>query len=157
VWASYAKQVALAPPSADAKRQIALLPVDPRSGTRLATRSEGGITEAFRLDPSGRLDDTQYRIVSSLEAETMSADRVEVQGEDGYPQQGFRPGYPYYGQQQQPQAQQTNPFFGRGGLFGSFGRWSNDDRYPQQYQQQQQPQQPQRRFDPDYFWHNRMN
>ena len=157
VWSSYAKQVALAPPSSDAKRQIALLPIDPRSGTRLAGRSEGGITEAFRLDPNGRLDDTQYRIVSSLEAETASVERVDQGGEDGYPQQGgFRPGYPYYGQQQQQQPQQNGPFFGRGGLFGSFGRWSNDDRYQQQ-QPQQQPQQPQRRFDPDYFWHNRMN
>jgi membrane carboxypeptidase/penicillin-binding protein len=168
VWSSYAKQVALAPPSAEAKRQIALLPIDPRSGTRLATRSEGGITEAFRLDGNGRLDDTQYRIVSSLEAETASTDRLEQPGEDGYPPQGFRPGYPYYGNGQQqygqtyqgaPQ-QQPGGFFGnRGGLFGSFGRWSNDDRYQQQYQQQQQQpqQQPQRRFDPDYFWHNRMN
>ncbi len=159
VWASYAKQVALAPPSAEAKRQIALLPIDPRSGTRLASRGEGGITEAFRLDPNGRLDDTQYRIVSALEAETASLDRVDQGGDEGYPpgQQGFRPGYPYYGQAQQPQ--QPSGLFGRGGLFGSFGRWSNDDRYQQQYQQQQpqQSQQPQRRFDPDYFWHNRMN
>jgi membrane carboxypeptidase/penicillin-binding protein len=163
VWASYAKQVALAPPSAEAKRQIALLPIDPRSGTRLASRGEGGITEAFRLDPNGRLDDTQYRIVSALEAETASIDRVDPGGEEAYPQQGFRPGYPYYGngQQQYGQTYQAAPqppggLFGRGGgLFGSFGRWSNDDRYQQQYPQPQQ--QPQRRFDPDYFWHNRMN
>jgi hypothetical protein len=44
---------------------------------------------------------------------------------------------------QQPQYQQ--PQNGRG-LFGS---WSTQPPPP--------PQQPQRRFDPDYFWHNRVN
>jgi membrane peptidoglycan carboxypeptidase len=166
VWNDYAKQAPLAPPSAEAKRQIALLPVDPASGNRLA-RGQGGITEAFRIDASGRIDDTQYRIVSQSEAETAMVSRDDPD-QQGNPQQGFQTGYPY-GQptynngayRGQPQAP-SNPFFGHGGLFGS---WANDEQerqqqYQQQLQQQQQQQQLQqqrRRVDPDYFWNNRTN
>jgi membrane carboxypeptidase/penicillin-binding protein len=167
-WSSYARQALLAPPSPEARRQLALLPVDLRSGTRLAGRGEGGITEAFRVDPSGRIDDTQYRIVSELEAETAYVqrdDQYDQQGYPGYPG-GYQAGYPYYGSNRgEPYRAPPNPFpfFGRGGLFGSFNRddYDRQQQYQQQQQQQlqqQQQQQRQRRYDPDYLWHNdRMN
>ena len=150
-WRYYAKQAALAPPSAEAMRQIALVQVDPATGNRLM-QGEGGITEAFRLDPQGRLDDTQYRIVSELEAETSVYQRDERQPDQyGYPRS------PYYSYGQGPPNAPNNPPQSRGGLFGGglfggrglFGGWTNEepDRQPQR----------ERRIDPDYFFHNRMN
>jgi hypothetical protein len=142
-----------------------MLPVDLASGTRVAQRAQGTITEAFRADASGHVDDTQYRIVSELDAQL----RIEGDqyGEQQYPDsyrtyygdrqnpdgayyryyggpQGYRvaPQSPY--QQQAPY--QQPPSYNRG-LFGS---WSSTP--PSQAQPQ-----PQRRIDPDYFWHNRIN
>jgi penicillin-binding protein 1A len=155
-WTTYAKQTPLAPPSAEAKRQLVLLPVDPMSGTPLAARGQGGITEAFRLDPNGRVADAQYRIVSEAEAATA------VQRDDPpYDQQGYPDGYRYFGGPQgqayrvlpqQTQQPQQPSYPQRRGLFGS---WMSDE--PDRQQQQQQQPQRQRRFDPDYFWNNRMN
>jgi penicillin-binding protein 1A len=172
-WKYVARQAALAPPSTDAKRQLVMLPVDLASGSRVE-RGQGTIyapqgttiTEAFRTDGRGHIDDTQYRIVSELDAGT----RIEGDqyGEQQYPD-GYRSyygdrqanpdgyGYRYYGGPQggayrvappSPYQQSPNqqPQYGRG-LFGS---WSNQP--PPQPQQQ-----PQRRIDPDYFWHNRIN
>jgi membrane carboxypeptidase/penicillin-binding protein len=161
-WKYVARQAALAPPSAEARRQLVMLPVDLASGSRVADRSQGAtITEAFRTDGRGRIDDTQYRIVSEADAGL----RIEVDqyGEQQYPE-GYRSaygdrqanpdgyGYRYFGGPQggvsrvaPPSPYQQQPQYGRG-LFGS---WSS--------QPPPQPQQPQRRFDPDYFWHNRMN
>src|SRR5262249_26875137 len=133
-------------------------------GSRVSERGQGTtITEAFRSDGRGRIDDTQYRIVSEADA----ALRIETDqyGEQQYPE-GYR-SYTYtdrqanpdgyYGNhgtyrqspyQQQPQPQyQQQPQYGGRGLFGS---WSSQP--PPQPQQQ-----PQRRFDPDYIWHNRVN
>jgi hypothetical protein len=166
-WKYVARQALLAPPSAEAKRQLVMLPVDLASGSRVSERGQGTtITEAFRTDGRGHVDDTQYRIVSEADA----ALRIEGDqyGEQQYPDayrtyygdrqanpDGYS-GYRYYGgpqggvyrvpppsPNQQPQYQQ--PQYGRG-LFGS---WSTQPPPP--------PQQPQRRFDPDYFWHNRVN
>jgi membrane peptidoglycan carboxypeptidase len=183
-WKYVARQAALAPPSAEAKRQLVMLPIDLASGTRVErgqrTAYDQGtlytqgtiyappsttITEAFRTDGRGQIDDTQYRIVSQLDAGV----RIEGDqyGEQQYPD-GYRTwygdrqtygdrqaspdgyGYRYYGGPQGgaravPQQPYQQPQYGRG-LFGS---WSSPPPPPQQ--------QPQRRFDPDYFWHNRVN
>jgi hypothetical protein len=163
-WKYVARQALLAPPSTEAKRQLVLLPVDLASGTRVAQRTQGTITEAFRTDGRGQIDDTQYRIVSELDAQT-SIIAGDQYGDQQYPDsyrtydrqnpdgsyyryyggpQGYRvaPQSPY--QQQAPY--QQAPSYNRG-LFGS---WSSSP------PPQPQPQ-PQRRIDPDYFWHNRIN
>jgi membrane carboxypeptidase/penicillin-binding protein len=195
-WKYVAQRAALAPPSAEARRQLVMLPVDLATGTRVdrsqRTAYDQGtgygqgygqdntisaprgvtITEAFRTDGRGHVDDTQYRIVSELDAglriegdqygeqqypdgyRTWYSDRQGTG--DGYYRQanpdGYQ-GYRYYGGPQggayrtapPPSQQYQQPQYGRG-LFG----WST------QPPPQQQPQ-PQRRIDPDYFWQRRFN
>jgi penicillin-binding protein 1A len=159
VWNDYARQAALAPPSPEARRQIVMVPVDLMSGSRVSARGQGTITEAFRLEADGHMADTQYRIVSSLEAET------EIQGDvqsddqvyydrpyDPYDPQRSRDGYQYYGGPRGPayRVAPQAPTQPRRGLFG----WFSDD---SDRQQPPPPDQRPRRFDPDYFWHQRMN
>jgi len=64
VWADYAPQVALPGPSPEAERRLIALPIDVRSGARIETRSRSAFLEYFKLDESGRLDESQYRLVS---------------------------------------------------------------------------------------------
>ncbi len=170
-WKYVAHQALLAPPSAEAKRQLVMLPVDLASGTRVAQRTQGTITEAFRADATGQIDDTQYRIVSELDAQT----RIEGDqyGEQQYPD----PYRSYYYDRQNPDGSYYRYYGGPRGYTGAAPQSPyQQPSYPQGYQQQypqrglfgfwssppperqaQQPQAPQRRVDPDYFWHNRMN
>jgi membrane carboxypeptidase/penicillin-binding protein len=164
-WKYVARQAILAPPSTEAKRQLVMLPIDLRSGSRVAQglpqAGQGTITEAFRTDGRGRLDDTQYRIVSELDAQ------LRIEG-DQYGEQQY-PGSTY-GDRQNPDGYYYRYYGGpRGGSYGS----APPSPYQQPYQQPQYnrglfgswtsppperpPQQPQRRIDPDYFWHNRIN
>jgi penicillin-binding protein 1A len=65
VWADYAPQVALPGPSPEASRRLIALPIDVRSGQRIESRGDRtAFVEYFRLDESGRLDESQYRLVS---------------------------------------------------------------------------------------------
>jgi penicillin-binding protein 1A len=65
VWADYAPQAALPPPSPEASRRLIALPIDVRSGQRIESRGDRtAFVEYFRLDESGRLDESQYRLVS---------------------------------------------------------------------------------------------
>ena len=73
VWAHIAPRSALAPPSPEAKRQLACKSVG-REG-REAQRG-GSITECFRVDRKGNIIDTQYRLVSRSSAYAR-ADREE--------------------------------------------------------------------------------
>jgi membrane carboxypeptidase/penicillin-binding protein len=154
VWADYAPQTPLAPPSQEAQRQIVMLPVDPRTGNRVPARSPGAINEPFRVDASGRIDDTQYRIVSADEVETSSLYGRDDQAIDQppvYPSYGY--GNPYSGGQyggpqvypRYPQQPGYPPY--RRGLFGS---WTNEE-------PERPPQQRDRRVDPDYFFWHRMD
>jgi penicillin-binding protein 1A len=61
VWAHVAPKTALAPPSPEAKRQLACKSIDLDSGE---VQHSGGITECFRIDRRGQIIDTQYRLVS---------------------------------------------------------------------------------------------
>jgi membrane carboxypeptidase/penicillin-binding protein len=173
VWASYAPQVALAPPSPDAKRQLASLPIDLNSGDRLGEGGQGAFYEQFRVDGRGRLDDTQHRIVGEGEASYMREQPTDGEVGDydrsygayggGYrpyngPQtrglfgqpvdQGFFPFRGLFGQPQQPQQRQYVP--------PAYGERSYGDRryYGTQPQGEAQPTRP-RRVDPDYFWGER--
>ena len=173
-WADYAPRTALAQPSAEARRNLLLLPVDLASGNRVTERGPGTITEAFRRSPDGRFDDTQYRIVSELDASTMYPRDDDQQG---YPYgQGYgQKGYPY-GQQGYPSSngQAPNPYYNRGR--GLFSGWFDSSpppppavapgarmptpptaRQTPQYRQPDYQSSPERRADPDYFWNNRLN
>jgi penicillin-binding protein 1A len=78
-WATYAPQTPLPKPSPEAARRLIALPIDVHSGQRLDSRGtdtrfdvrgagtsrvSGGFMEYFRLDESGRLNDTQERLTS---------------------------------------------------------------------------------------------
>jgi membrane carboxypeptidase/penicillin-binding protein len=163
VWQNYAPRTALAPPSADARRQLVAVPINYYTGDPLGAQTPGAFTEYMRLDRTGSLNDTQYDLVSRAEAETARYYQGGgYDGEDsgyyrdgyirgygsGYGQPGYygRPGYyppsgyvpPGYVQAPRPPAP----------LFGLFGN-------QQWYEQQQQPAPRTRRVDPDYFFGRR--
>jgi membrane peptidoglycan carboxypeptidase len=166
-WADYAPRAPLAPPSAEARRNLVLMPVDLASGSRATQRGPGTIIEAFRREPDGQVDDTQYRIVSELDASTMYPRDDDQQQGYPYGQQGNG----YYGNNNgQPyQVVPPNPYYNNGnrGLFG--GLFNNNPPPPPQPRVPGQAVRPpsdrqydnqgstERRFDPDYFWNNRTN
>jgi penicillin-binding protein 1A len=63
VWANVAPKTVLAPPSPEAKRQLACKSIDLESG-EVQERGRSVIAECFRLDGKGKVLDTQYRLVS---------------------------------------------------------------------------------------------
>ncbi len=63
VWAHVAPKAGLAPPSPDAKRQLACKSTDLESGDP-QERGKNATTECFRLSARGEILDTQYRLVS---------------------------------------------------------------------------------------------
>jgi penicillin-binding protein 1A len=67
VWANVAPRTALAPPSPEARRQLACKSIDLESGEAAAGAGRM-ITECFRIDRSGQILDTQYQLVSREEA-----------------------------------------------------------------------------------------
>ena len=73
VWAHVAPKTALAPPSPEAKRQLACKSIDIDSGEMQGqmqgqVRVVRPITECFRVDRSGQVIDTQYQLVSREQA-----------------------------------------------------------------------------------------
>jgi hypothetical protein len=122
------------------------LSVDLRSGSRVADRSPGAITEYFRLDGAGTLTETQYNLVSEAEVASYiyrEPGDGEVYGYPnygygygygsgygsgyGYGRQAYPPGYRYPGQSQyQYYVRRVNPF---SALFGNLGRGSYESRY----------------------------
>jgi membrane carboxypeptidase/penicillin-binding protein len=146
-WAYHAPQAALAPPSPEARRQLVVLPVSLASGSRAAGGGAGTINEYFRLDPSGHVAETQYRLVSELEAETLRQTEMPF-GErpEEYPFAGSVQGPGYRILPQQPQYNPPTQY-----NRGLFGGWFSDA--PDRQLEQQRP----RRLDPDYFWNHRTN
>jgi membrane carboxypeptidase/penicillin-binding protein len=159
-WTYHARQVALAPPSAEAKRQLVTLPIDLSSGSRIAAGERGersygeesgersgqrAFYENFHLDARGRVTDTQYRIVGAAEADNVRY-RDIVSGE----QEGVARRYPYVSNA--PAAPAPTPPTYRSepqqNQFNLFGGWMNEESDRRERQ---------RRFDPDYFWNNRTN
>ncbi|GEP04893.1 penicillin-binding protein 1A [Methylobacterium oxalidis] len=74
-WANGVPRTPLSPPSQEARRNLIDLPIEPRSGERIAG---GGFLEHFRTQGDGRMADTQYRLVPR---ETLYAMRPDA--EDG--------------------------------------------------------------------------
>jgi membrane carboxypeptidase/penicillin-binding protein len=60
VWAQVAAKAALAPPSAEAKRQLSCTAAGSADGKRRASADR----ECLRVDAKGKVLDTQYRLVS---------------------------------------------------------------------------------------------
>jgi hypothetical protein len=120
VWANYAAKTPLNPPSPEARKELAALPIDLRSGNRLSERSREAFTEYFRLR-GGRLDETQYLLVSREET-------VAERDYSGYPDGTYQrgpngyysgaPGGYYSGNNYYSGPAYGGGFFG--GLFGGF-------------------------------------
>jgi penicillin-binding protein 1A len=66
-WAHAAPKAALAPPSAEAKRQVACQSIDLDSGEARSGHRKA-FSECFRVDRKGRVIDTQYRLMSQEKA-----------------------------------------------------------------------------------------
>ncbi|GJD98546.1 penicillin-binding protein 1A [Methylobacterium isbiliense] len=149
-WANGVPKSPLAPPSPEAKRLIADAPIDLRSGQRMAG---GGFMEHFRLQPDGRLADTQYRLVPQ---ESLYAMRPDAEQDGDAIVDGGRPeddrydpfgdlGRQLFGDGQPPlrRAQPVpapEPLWpGRGAARSPFGDDEEGVRRP-------------RRRDPDYFF-----
>jgi penicillin-binding protein 1A len=119
-WAQISPQTPLPRPSPEAARHLIALPIDLNSGQRLDGRRDdrfdfrgassgrtvsGGFTEYFRLDDSGRLNDTQERLTS----------RGYGGGDYNNP---FAPFQSWFGRPEGPSGfgfsggYQSNPFFG---------------------------------------------
>jgi len=67
-WELHAPKTALNGPSREAMRQLVTLSIDPYTGDPAPAGSGRALTEYFKRDPSGRIDDTQFRIVSRAES-----------------------------------------------------------------------------------------
>jgi penicillin-binding protein 1A len=63
VWAHAALKIALAPPSPEAKSQLACKSVDLESGETQSGRGKA-FSECFRVDRKGKIIDTEYRLMS---------------------------------------------------------------------------------------------
>ena len=106
-WANGIAKTPLRGPSSEARPFIADLPIEPRSGVRVAG---GGFLEHFRTSGEGRMADTQYRLVPR---ETLYAMRPDAQdgdltgNEDGASVAGD-----YYGNMtgEQPRPDLLDPF-----------------------------------------------
>jgi membrane carboxypeptidase/penicillin-binding protein len=68
VWAQYAPKAPLNPPSAEARRDMVVRPINLTSGETVAGSNAKGFVEYFRRDRRGEPYDTQYQLVSREEA-----------------------------------------------------------------------------------------
>jgi membrane carboxypeptidase/penicillin-binding protein len=67
VWAQIAPKTPLAPPSAEAKRQLACKSVELGAEEKSPRAGEKAVRECFRLDAKGKIINTEYRLVSQEE------------------------------------------------------------------------------------------
>src|SRR5262249_42695756 len=67
VWAQIAPKTPLAPPSAEAKHQLACKSVELEAAEKSPRAGEKAVRECFRLDAKGKIINTEYRLVSQEE------------------------------------------------------------------------------------------
>ncbi len=150
IWAQgIAPKALLNGPSSEAKLHLIDLPIDYATGDRVTNGR--GFIEHFRLDATGRFEETQYQLVSREDA---YGSRESTTGEGYWAAQGdnsFVPGRSYYPaqgwQQAPPQPSVPQPVLPQPlrGLFGPlFGDSSEGGSNGI-------------RRDPDYFWGKRTN
>lgn len=169
-WANGVPRTPLAPPSPEAKASIADLPIEPRSGQRVAG---GGVIEHFRLK-DGRVADTQYALVPR---ETLYAMRPDAEDGDAFGAEdgadvagdilgnmmggGRRDGSDPYGRDlRNAEPQYADPWGLRRDRRDEESPWPGRDRYGQANPspfgsspfEDEQPRARQRRRDPDYLF-----
>ncbi len=161
VWANNSPKTALAPPSAEAKRQLSCRSVDVESGEQVSRRNARGPVECFRIDRTGQIIDTQYQLVSREETYA-ERDQGYYSNPFGFIEQFIRPQY-YYDQRRDS----GNSYYynnGRGYVrvpresvrppAQYYGQYRRDPRAQQQTREQyygRESQTPQR-VDPNYNW-----
>jgi penicillin-binding protein 1A len=135
-WRHHTPKVALSPPSREAQRQMVAVPIDVRTGERMADGS-GAFVEHFRLDRFARINETQYRLVPRSEVTGFryydSDGEAYVRRWDNYEDRRYQA--PTYPEVRAPQPGYRQPYD---------PRWGYDDEW-------RRP----RRVDPEYFWGNR--
>jgi membrane carboxypeptidase/penicillin-binding protein len=146
-WAHHAPKTALSPPSPEAQRQLIALPIDLRTGDRVAEGRPGAFKEHFRLEGSGRFVETQYRLVPREEAYAFRHPDPWGDGEEagGWPDDIYRGPFaqaPQAPTWRDPRAQPP-PWRGP---YGARPWWEEEDERPRRRL---------RRIDPDYPWGNR--
>jgi penicillin-binding protein 1A len=125
IWnGGFATKTAMNGPTPDAQRQLAAVQIILNSGERASEKSTSGFTEYFRTDPSGRVAETQHRLVARASAEGDYDDNV-------FGRQRSQPNFDLFG-----------------GLFGRIFPPFESRRVPQP--EDDRPSQRTRRVDPDY-------
>jgi membrane carboxypeptidase/penicillin-binding protein len=155
VWAHLAPKTALAPPSPEAKRQLACKSVDPEVGEMQGGGAKG-ISECFRVDRRGQIVDTQYQLISRDEAEYWRESRGYYSAAPNASPFGYyggydqRPGTYYYDNSgRYPTAPRApGPYYGQSDPYRRQQVLPPRDPYGREYQTPQ-------RIDPGYLWGNR--
>ena len=124
VWAQgIAPKAPLSGPSPEAKRYLADLPIDYMSGSRVGGGQ--GFVEHFRIEPDGRVSETQYQLVSredpdaslSVEPESPSTDPWGWRNPGTEAEQGWR-AWDWGRRNAEPEAEQGWGAWGWGGREG---------------------------------------
>jgi penicillin-binding protein 1A len=140
-WTHHAPRTALSPPSVEAQRQLAALPIDLVTGERLAGPTRGAFVEHFRVSRYGDVQDTQYRLVPREEAYAFRGYGVYGDGETVGGWWAERDNGPFTRDSYWRDPPRVEPPWS--GLFGPPRWWRGDEgRRP-------------RRIDPDYLWGDR--
>jgi membrane carboxypeptidase/penicillin-binding protein len=127
-WELHAPKTALNGPSREAMHQLVTLSIDAYTGDPAPAGSGRAFTEYFKRDPSGRTNDTQFRIVSRAES---YAGPFQPWSYDNHPYGDNRPPFPFPTWRLGPRE------------YPSWRGYPDDeDRLPR----------PPLRVDPDYFW-----
>jgi membrane peptidoglycan carboxypeptidase len=125
VWAYEAPKAAIAPPSPEAKRQLACQSIDLESGEARSGRGKAS-AECFRVDRKGKVIDTQYRLMSQEKATYAKRDREDgaIRKPVGTPRKASTPVANANAWAQDPRAQQQQ----WGWQWGSGQQWRGEQR-----------------------------
>src|SRR5215472_12612005 len=121
IWTEQiAPKTGLSGPSAEAESHLVDLPIDYESGDRVKARH--GFMEHFRREPDGKLDDTQYQLVSRRSPPNPGVRSVRAE----HPQMAWRkssPTFPAQGANTSNQGYYWGGNQGYGGLYLNWGGW----------------------------------
>jgi penicillin-binding protein 1A len=124
VWANIVPKAALAPPSPEAKRQLACQSIDRGAGEAQSRRGKA-FSECFRVDRKGKVIDTQYRLVSHEERDAKrDPEDSAARKKAGTPRRASMP-------VANPNAQSQDPWRAQqqwGWQWGSGQQWREDRR-----------------------------
>jgi membrane carboxypeptidase/penicillin-binding protein len=131
IWAEQiAPRTVLSGPSAEAESNLKDMPIDYESGDRVKTGH--GFTEHFRRQPDGKVDDTQYQLVSresspNSDVRSVRADHPRMASvrsvRAGRPRTASRNSSPTRGTDTRYQGYSWGGNQGYGGLFLNWGGW----------------------------------